>query len=92
MHTIMQRITRGWNFMRIIYLVLGIWVILQSIQMRQWVGVLLGVWFAAMGLFALGCAAGTCSINSPVSKKQGNNLITNETDPVKTGYEEIKGA
>lgn len=88
-----QRILSGWNWIRVIYLILGVFIIIQSILMQQWVGSVLGGWFAAMGLFGLGCAAGACYINTnkqiPNSK---NHVSTNEIDPVKTRYEEIKGA
>lgn len=55
-----DRILKGWNFMRILYLVLGGIVFVQSMQEKQWIGMALGAYFAAMGLFAFGCAAGNC--------------------------------
>ncbi len=93
MRTLKQRLTSGWNWIRVIYLVLGISVVIQSIMIREWVGALLGSWFAVMGLFGMACASGSCYVrnyNDPMSSKQIS--ITQETDPVKTGYEEIKGA
>lgn len=92
MNTLKQRIISGWNWVRIVYLVMGLLVIVQSIAVKEWTGALLGAWFAAMGLFGLGCAAGSCYVpNNDYKSDSKNNLITNETDPVKTGYEEIKG-
>ncbi len=92
MNTIKQRITSRWNWIRIVYLILGISVIVQSIPIHQWMGVLFGAYFAAMGLFAFGCAAGNCYINNNnYEPGSNNNSITQKTDPVKTGYEEIKG-
>jgi hypothetical protein len=55
-----QRILTGWNFPRVLYLLAGIMISVQSITERQWMGVALGLYFAAMGLFAFGCAGGNC--------------------------------
>jgi hypothetical protein len=93
MNTIKQRITSGWNWIRIVYLIMGISIMIQSIMIRQWAAVLFGGWFTAMGLFGLGCASGSCYIpGRGHGTDSKNNLLTNETDPVNTGYEEIKGA
>nr|WP_294894225.1 hypothetical protein [uncultured Pedobacter sp.] len=55
-----QRILTGWTFGRGVYLVLGLVIVIQSAMDGQWLGVLFGGYFAAMGLFAFGCAAGNC--------------------------------
>ena len=55
-----QRVLRNWTFMRLIYLIMGILVIIQSAMISQWLGVVLGAYFASMGLFAFGCASGNC--------------------------------
>jgi hypothetical protein len=55
------RILTGWTFMRTVYLLLGVFVVVQSVQQQQWLGILLGGYFASMGLFAFGCAAGNCA-------------------------------
>jgi hypothetical protein len=39
---------------------MGIAVIVQSVMSHQWFGVIFGGYFASMGLFAFGCAAGNC--------------------------------
>jgi hypothetical protein len=39
---------------------MGILVIIQSAMISQWLGVVLGAYFASMGLFAFGCASGNC--------------------------------
>ena len=61
MQELMLRIRTGWNAVRVIYLALGIFIIVQSALRPDWVGVIAGGWFAAMGLFALGCAGGNCA-------------------------------
>lgn len=55
-----ERILSNWTFVRALYLVMGIAVIVQSVMSQQWFGVAFGGYFAAMGLFAFGCAAGNC--------------------------------
>jgi hypothetical protein len=55
-----KRILANWTFVRILYLLMGLFVIVQSAISRQWLGILFGGYFASMGLFAFGCAAGNC--------------------------------
>jgi len=55
-----EKILTGWTFMRAIYLVMGVFVIVQSAMNNQWLGVAFGAYFASMGLFAFGCASGSC--------------------------------
>ncbi len=55
-----QRILTGWTFTRALYLGLGLMVIINSVMIQQWFGVLFGAYFASMGLFAFGCAGGSC--------------------------------
>lgn len=60
MVNVKQRILSNWTFMRVIYLIIGCIVVIHSIIQQQWFGVAIGFYFAAMGLFGLGCAAGNC--------------------------------
>jgi hypothetical protein len=39
---------------------MGTMVIVQSVMSHQWFAVLFGAYFASMGLFAFGCASGSC--------------------------------
>ncbi|MFN3940472.1 MAG: hypothetical protein ACK4IY_07775 [Chitinophagales bacterium] len=70
-----NRILTGWTFARVLYLILGSIVIVQSILDSQWFGVAFGGYFAAMGLFAFGCASGNCLggnckvVDAPSDKK-----------------------
>ena len=47
--------------MRATYFIIGTWVIVQSAIEGQWIGIALGAWPAAMGLFGLACAGGNCA-------------------------------
>ena len=55
-----ERILTNWTFTRALYIIMGITVIIQSAMTNQWSGVVFGVYFASMGLFAFGCASGNC--------------------------------
>jgi hypothetical protein len=75
-----NRIFNNWNFKRIMYLGLGIVVIVQSYLSNQWLGVAMGSYLAAMGLFAFGCASGNCyggSCSVDLSGKKNKEQDTN---------------
>lgn len=70
-----ERILTGWTFIRGLYLVMGILVIIQSAKQQQWFGVLFGCYFASMGLFSFGCATGNCfGGNCAVEPKQNSTI------------------
>lgn len=56
-----ERILTGWTIQRGLYVVIGGFMIVQSIMDRQWFAIVFGAYFAAMGIFAFGCAGGNCS-------------------------------
>ena len=67
-----QGIFSNWNFMRAIRLVLGIFIIVQSIVVKDWAIGLLGILFTAMPLFNIGCC-GTSGCTVPRERKPGNS-------------------
>jgi hypothetical protein len=69
-----KRILTGWNLRRVIYTVLGIVVIGESAAQHEWMGIFLGTYFASMGIFAFGCAAGNC-FGGTCSTKPANKRI-----------------
>ena len=66
-----KRILTGWTFQRWTFAAVGIFLMIQSIAERQWIGIPLGGYFAAMGIFAFGCASGNCSGNSCLNETSG---------------------
>lgn len=76
-----QRLLTGWNFIRVLYLIAGVMMLVQSVADRQWLLALVGLYFTVMGLFAIGCAGGSCYA-PPVSKT--NHALSN------TEFEEVK--
>jgi hypothetical protein len=82
-----ERILNNWTFMRALYLLMGIAVIVQSAMSQQWFGVAFGGYFASMGLFAFGCAAGYCCSGNCVTKplqKFNTTMEDVEFEEVKT--------
>jgi len=72
-----QRILTGWTFQRGLYAAMGILIIGQSIIEKQWIGAPLGIYFASMGIFAFGCAAGNCYV-SPFQQITNEKLETSK--------------
>jgi len=77
----------GWTFIRFMYLLLGGFIVIQSIMDHQWLGMFIGAYFGAMGLFGFGCASGACfgSMRNPLNPDDSIN--SNED----IQYDEIVG-
>lgn len=84
------RLTKGWTLGRVLYLALGALVVVQSIMQQQWLGVLLGGYFASMGLFSFGCAAGGCFGGSPSMRNDHTAAPSNSQALQDATFEEIK--
>lgn len=64
-----NRILTNWTVRRALYLALGVYVIVQSIIDKQWLLIVFGAYFAAMGLLAIGCASGNCAVEPSQNSK-----------------------
>jgi hypothetical protein len=64
-----NRLTTGWNFIRLIYVLAGIALMFQGYIEEQWFAAAFGGYLASMGLFNYGCATNGCVLpkNSPKS-------------------------
>lgn len=80
-----KRILTGWTFGRALYALAGIFIIIQSVMQREWIGILPGGYFAAMGIFSFGCAAGNCFGGSCYSGPKRDSAAAEEIK-----FEEIK--
>lgn len=67
--------------MRVLRLALGIFIIVQGIQTKEWLFVALGGLFSLMPLLNIGCC-GASGCNTPVRKSNGKNE--------EVSYEEIR--
>jgi len=76
-----DRILTNWTFKRVLYLAMGITFIIQSVLSQQWFGVVFGGYFASMGLFAFGCAAGNC---------YGGNCVTEPEQKSNTAIQDVE--
>ncbi len=86
LYNMKQRILTGWNLPRALYLIIGIYIIFQSVIERKWLGIFLGLYFASMGLFAFGCASGSCYGNNCSIE----NSQENRTKNIEPEFEDIK--
>lgn len=80
LNTMKERILTQWTLPRALFLIMGIMVMVQSAMSHQWFGILFGAYFAAMGLFAFGCASGGCF---------GGNCATDTKDQSDPGIEDV---
>lgn len=60
----MKKYFVNWNFVRMLRLALGIFIVVQGIQDRQWLLAVMGVAFSLMAVLNLGCN-GSASCATP---------------------------
>lgn len=68
-----QRILTGWNFVRVLYLLMGITLIIQSIMAHQYGMAFLGAYVAGLSILGLGCMGGHCNVQPTQAKPHANN-------------------
>ncbi|MCU0421180.1 MAG: hypothetical protein MUC81_00090 [Bacteroidia bacterium] len=79
----LDRIKSGWSIMRVLYLLMGITIIVQSVLAHQFAVSLFGIYFAAMSVLGIGCASGACYSN--INNKDGR--VDKDTE---VSFEEVK--
>jgi hypothetical protein len=76
----MKTILQGWNFMRILRLVLALAILTQGIVARDSMAIILGLVFGGMAVANIGCCgAGGCAVNQ--------SSIIEKTEDIQ--YEEV---
>ena len=80
----MERILKGWNFVRLIRLVLGMYITVQSAMTGEWILGIAGLFLTGMAVWNLGC----CGVNGcyPVMKSNPGlvkDIIYEEVDAQK---------
>jgi hypothetical protein len=81
-----ERILTNWTLTRAFYLIVGLFVIIQSFMNQQWIGIAFGGYFAAMGLFAFGCASGNCiggNCSTETNHKPNQQVVHPEENEIK---------
>lgn len=53
-----KRLTTGWTFIRALYTGVGLALVAQAFTGGHWMGMVIGFYFAMMGILAVGCASG----------------------------------
>jgi hypothetical protein len=75
-----SNLTKNWNFMRIIRLVIGGYALIEAIKGQDTLMGLLGFVLVGMALLNVGCGAQGCGI--PLQK-------SNQNEPEELSYEEV---
>ena len=75
------RILYNWNAFRVIRLVLGIMIAVQSLPAGEYLMATIGAAFSLLALFDMGCSSGACTPTRNYDRTTGN--IKN------TKYEEV---
>jgi hypothetical protein len=65
-----ERILSGWNFMRVLWLLMGIGITIQAITESNFLMLLPGLYFVFTSLANVGCFAGSCAAG--FNSKTGN--------------------
>jgi hypothetical protein len=78
----MERILKGWNFVRLIRLGLGVFITVQSVMSREWILGFAGIFLTATALFNVGCCGiyGCQPLIKPGSGPVKNEIIYEEVD------------
>lgn len=81
----MKTILQGWNFMRILRLVLGIIIAVQGIVAGETLTVILGLLFAIMSVANIGCCGKNgCAVNPARSiRNKTKDINYEEADTIK---------
>ncbi len=76
----MKAILQGWNFLRILRLLIGVAILVQGIVTKDSLGMFLGVLFGGMAVANVGCCgASGCAIN-PRATNRTQNVQYEELD------------
>lgn len=67
----MKNYLKTWDFMRVLRLAMGIFIIVQGISAKEWLVVGAGVLFSLMPIMNIGCC-GASGCNTPIRKSNKN--------------------
>lgn len=74
-----NQIFKNWNFFRILRLILGIVIIIQSIYTRNYTFGIIGLLFATTSIFNVACCGSSCSTTN----------FSKSNEPEDIAYEEV---
>ena len=64
-----ERILSGWNFVRVLWLLMGVGIVTQAITEKNLLMLIPGIYFVFAALANIGCFAGTCASSNPGDTK-----------------------
>lgn len=79
----MHQITKGWHFIRVVRLLMGVAAMVQAVWLQEWLLAILGGFIAAMAIFNQSCCGQSCATNS------SNNFTQPFKKNVPITYEEV---
>lgn len=62
MKALTQRLIKGWSVIRVLFTLLGAYIVADAVISTNQFALLPGVYFLAMGLLGFGCASGNCTV------------------------------
>lgn len=71
-----ERILSRWNFVRILWLLMGIGIVIQAATERNFLMLLPGFYFVFAALANIGCFAGNCATNYNADFNKKKEAIT----------------
>jgi hypothetical protein len=78
-----QRLLSGWNFMRILWLLMGVGMVIQAATEKNFLMILPGLYFVFASIANVGCFAGSCATG------YGSNNNTKKQSAAEIEYEEV---
>lgn len=71
-----ERILSGWNFMRVLWLIMGTGIVIQAITEKNFLMLLPGLYFVFASLANIGCFAGSCATGYTTNTDNKKETIT----------------
>jgi hypothetical protein len=71
-----QRILSGWNFMRMLWLIMGVGIVIQAITERNFLMLLPGLYFVFAAIANIGCFSGSCATDYTSSSSNKKESVT----------------
>lgn len=67
----MKKYLKNWDLMRVLRLILGVIIVVQSIYTKEWLFIMLGIAFVLLPIFNVGCCgASSCSVPTKTSNEK----------------------
>jgi hypothetical protein len=85
--SVKKRFLSGWTFVRALFTGVGLTLVIQALFGGHWMALVIGAYFALMGLLNVGCASGGGCYGSFCEPSAGD---TTQKPPAQIKFEEIK--